>query len=146
MHNSCMGLINPVKRINNRMNTSPNLSATTALSVASTLPSSRGGMMLAIRRFAKEVRLLHQREKRRIREEILQVPGLMALLMKPRNGQKWTKEEYQELRAQLRRLSRLSIYLASAALPGTTLTLPLIAWWLDQRQQKRLNNPPNNTR
>lgn len=128
------------------MHTSPNLSATTALSVASTLPSSHGGFVLALRRFAKEVRLLHQREKRRIRQEISQVPGLMTLLMKPRNGQKWTKEEYQELRAQLRRLSRLSIYLASAALPGTTLTLPLIAWWLDRRQQKRLNNPPNNAR
>ncbi len=144
MQNSCMRLIDPDKGIDNRMDTLPNSSVATALNATPVLPSN-GGIVLAIRRFAKEVRLLHQREKRRIREEILQVPGLMALLMKPRNGQKWTKEEYQELRTQLRRLSRLSIYLASAALPGTTLTLPLIAWWLDQRQQKRLNNPPNNT-
>lgn len=100
--------------------------------------------MRAVRHFFKEARLLHQREKRRIREEISQVPGLMSLLMKPRNGQKWTKEEYKELRAQLRRLSRLSIYLATVALPGTTLTLPLIAWWLDQRQKKRHNSSSNN--
>ncbi|MBI3547177.1 MAG: hypothetical protein HY081_11405 [Gammaproteobacteria bacterium] len=116
--------------------------STTTLEITS-MPPPTGGAMSAMRRFLKEVRLLHQREKRRIREEISQVPGLLALLMKPRNGQKWTKNEYKELRAQLRRLSRLSIYLATVALPGTTLTLPLIAWWLDQRQKKR-HNASNN--
>lgn len=145
MQNSCMKLIDPDKGIDKRMDTSPNLSNAGALSVAPALPAHGGVLVLALRRFIKEVRLLHQREKLRIREEILQVPGLMTLLMKPRNGQKWTKEEYRELRGQLRRLSRLSIYIASAALPGSTLTLPLIAWWLDQRRQKRLNNPPHNT-
>ncbi|MBI3777803.1 MAG: hypothetical protein HY274_02640 [Gammaproteobacteria bacterium] len=86
------------------------------------------------------VRRLHEREKSRIRNEIAQIPGLMALLMKPRNGLKWTRTEREELRTQLRRLSRLSLYLATAALPFTTLTLPLVAWWLDRRQQRRADN------
>lgn len=108
------------------------------------MPASPG-FFATLRRLIKAAWMIHEREKSRIREEISQVPGLMALLMKPRNGQKWTKEERAELRAQIRRLSRLSLYLATAALPGTTITLPLIAWWLDRRQSKRLNTSPNTT-
>jgi hypothetical protein len=37
----------------------------------------------------------------------------------------------------LRCLSRLGIYLALAAIPFTSLTLPLVAWWLDRRRQRR---------
>lgn len=85
----------------------------------------------------RATRSLHEREKARIREEIAQIPGLMTLLMKPRNGQRWTKTERQELRIQLRRLSRLSIYLVMAALPFTMFTLPFVAWWLDRRTKKR---------
>lgn len=95
------------------------------------------GAFSGIRRVFKAARLLQQREKIRIREEIAQVPGLMALLMKPRNGQKWSKADRAELRAQLRRLTRLGLYLATAVVPGTSLTLPLLAWWLDQRHGKR---------
>lgn len=91
-------------------------------------------------------RRLHEREKSRIRGEIAQVPGLMALLMKPRNGQKWTRAERAELRSQLRRLSRLGLYLATAALPGTSLTLPLLAWWLDRRQRRREGDPSGSMR
>ena len=90
-----------------------------------------------VRRLFTATRMLQEREKIRIREGIAQIPGLMALLMKPRNGLKWTKVERKELRRQLRQMSRLSLYLAMAALPFTSLTLPLVAWWLDRRQQKR---------
>lgn len=95
------------------------------------------GFIARIRRVCETVWRIKEREKSRIREGIAQIPGLMALLMKPRNGQKWTKAERDELHMHLRRLSRLSIYLTTAVLPGTTLTLPLIAWWLDRRQKKR---------
>lgn len=95
------------------------------------------GTFSGIRRVFKAARLLQQREKIRIREEIAQVPGLMALLMKPRNGQKWSKTDRAELSSQLRRLSRLGLYLATAVIPGTSLTLPLLAWWLDRRHGKR---------
>lgn len=95
------------------------------------------GAFSGIRRVFKAARMLQQREKLRIREEIAQVPGLMALLMKPRNGQKWSKADRAELSAQLRRLTRLGLYLATAVIPGTSLTLPLLAWWLDRRHGKR---------
>lgn len=95
------------------------------------------GVIAGTRRLFQATRALHEREKARIRAEIGQIPGLMALLMKPRNGQRWTPAERAELRVQLRRLSRLSIYLALATLPFTSLTLPLVAWWLDRRQRQR---------
>jgi hypothetical protein len=95
------------------------------------------GVIAGTRRLFTMAKLLHEREKSRLREGIAQIPGLMTLLMKPRNGLTWTRAERTELRAQLRRLSRLSIYLALATLPFTSLTLPLVAWWLDRRQQKR---------
>ena len=99
--------------------------------------SATSGILAGLGRLFTAARSLHEREKSRIRGEIAQVPGLMALLMKPRNGQKWTRAERAELRAQLRGLSRLSIYLALATLPFTSLTLPLVAWWLDRRQRQR---------
>lgn len=102
-------------------------------------PSATTRISVGLRRVFNAARMLHKREKIRIRQEIAQIPGLMALLMKPRNGQKWTKDECAELRAQLRRLSRLGLYLTMAALPGTGMTLPLLAWWLDLRQRKREN-------
>jgi hypothetical protein len=100
-------------------------------------PTVGNGVVPGLRRFFTAAKMLQEREKLRIRGEIAQIPGLMALLMKPRNGLKWTKTERAELRTQLRRLSRLGIYLALATLPFTSLTLPLVAWWLDRRQQKR---------
>jgi len=110
--------------------------AVTVTGVVPVTPASAGGFS-KIRFVWREMRLIHRREKNRLRHEISQVPGLMTLLMKPRNGQKWTKTERRELREQLQRLSRLSLYLATAALPGTTITLPLLAWWLDRRQRRR---------
>lgn len=104
---------------------------------ADTAPSVGNGFVAGTRRLFTAARMLQEREKTRLRAEIAQIPGLMTLLMKPRNGLKWTKAERTELRAQLRRLSRLSLYLALATLPFTSLTLPLVAWWLDRRQQKR---------
>ncbi|MCR4346366.1 MAG: hypothetical protein NUV55_04035 [Sulfuricaulis sp.] len=109
----------------------------TKVAIADVAPATSLGFVPRARRLFTAARMLQSREKIRIREGIAQIPGLMALLMKPRNGLKWTKAERAELRTQLSRLSRLSLYLAMAALPFTTLTLPLVAWWLDQRQKKR---------
>lgn len=106
--------------------------------VTADTPSAAGnGVVAATRRLFTAAKALQEREKSRLRKEIAQIPGLMTLLMKPRNGLKWTKAECTELRTQLRRLSRLSLYLALATLPFTSLTLPLVAWWLDRRRQKR---------
>ena len=86
------------------------------------------------------IRDLTEREKKYLLSEILHVKGLMPLLMKPRNKQRWTPEDRAELKAHLRRLSDFSSYLIVLALPGSFLTLPVLAWWLDRRRTRR--RPP----
>jgi hypothetical protein len=81
---------------------------------------------------------LLERKKEFLLAEIKQVKGLMPLLMKPRNGQRWTAQDKLEIEAHLRRLSRVSSYIAVAAMPGGLALLPLLAWWLDQRRRRRL--------
>lgn len=78
-----------------------------------------------------------KREARQFLQEVLQMRGLMPLLMKPRNGGAWTRDERAELLRHLRQLSRLSPYLLFLVLPGSALILPAYAWWLDRRRQRR---------
>ena len=87
------------------------------------------------------LRELTARERRVLTEEIVQVRGLMPLLMKPRNGERWTGEDKQELRAHLRRLSSISRYLVVLAMPGGVLLLPVLAWWLDRRRSRERLGP-----
>ncbi len=89
----------------------------------------------------RSVRDLTEREKKHLLSEILQVRGLMPLLMKPRNKQRWTPEDRAELRVHLRRLSNISPYLVVIALPGSFLMLPALAWWLDRRRNRQLPGP-----
>lgn len=89
----------------------------------------------------RSLRDLQDRERKRLLAEMVQVKGLMPLLMKPRNKQRWTREDRAELRAHVRRLSDLSPYLMLVVLPGAPLTLPLLAWWLDRRRQHRKDDP-----
>ncbi len=86
------------------------------------------------------MRGLRQREQRRLYAELRQVPGLFALLMRSRNGVPWTVEERASLRGQLRGLSHLGLYATFLAVPGTSLALPLLAWWLDRRTRQRMAN------
>ena len=90
-----------------------------------------------LRRIIRRARELHQREKQNLREEISRIPGLMALLMKSRNGKRWSAEDRALLKVQLRGLGVISLYLATLAIPATPVTLPLLAWWLDQRRWRR---------
>lgn len=80
---------------------------------------------------------LAERERRRIIGELVQVRGLMPLLMKPRNGQKWSAEDRQELLVHLRRISALGPYVFLLVMPGGFAVLPLLAWWLDRRRKPR---------
>ena len=89
----------------------------------------------------RSVRDLTEREKKYLLSEILQVKGLMPLLMKPRNKQRWTPEDRAELRVHLRRLSNISPYLIVLALPGSFLMLPALAWWLDRRRNRKVPPP-----
>lgn len=78
-----------------------------------------------------------RRERQVIVAELVQVKGLMPLLMKHRNGDRWSREERRMLRQQLHALMDLSPYLVVMALPGSVLLLPALAWWLDRRRQRR---------
>ena len=93
------------------------------------------------REFIRSLRELTARERRFLTDEIEQVRGLMPLLMKPRNGQRWTREDKQELRTHLWRLSSISHYLVVLAMPGGVLLLPALAWWLDRRRNRRPSGP-----
>ena len=70
--------------------------------------------------------------------DILRMRKLMPLLMKNRNGGRWTAEEKCELIAQMRALSRVSPYLLFLLLPGSVLLLPIYARWLDCRRKPRI--------
>ncbi|MEZ5614717.1 MAG: hypothetical protein R3E35_05820 [Rhodocyclaceae bacterium] len=95
--------------------------------------------MRALARSALVGRMLNaqQRERVFVLQEVLKVKGLMPLLMKQRNGQKWTPEDRRQLIEQMRALTRISPYLVTLAVPGSLLFLPLLAWWLDRRRGRR---------
>jgi len=80
---------------------------------------------------------VHQRERLRLLRGMREVQGLMQLLMKQRNGYRWTKEERRQIRSELRRFVLLSPYLVLFFMPGGFFALPLLAWWLDRRRVKR---------
>ena len=77
---------------------------------------------------------LTAREKRFLLNEFTQVRGLMPLLMKQRNRQRWSPEDRAQIAQHLRRLTRISPYLAALVLPGGFFMLPVLAWWLDRRR------------
>ena len=65
------------------------------------------------------------------------VRGLMQLLMKERNGAKWSPEDRSLLRAHLRALSSAAPMLGLLLIPGGKFLLPVLAWLLDRRQRRR---------
>ena len=79
----------------------------------------------------------NSREKRRLRDELVMIRGAWPLLMKQRNGGKWTPEEKQELKTMVRSASNVSPYLFIWALPGSVLLLPFLAWFLDRQRKRR---------
>jgi hypothetical protein len=81
------------------------------------------------------------REKAFLLGEMVQVKGLMPLLMKRRNKQRWSAEDKAALYVHLKRLSTLSPYLVVLVMPGGFFLLPALAWWLDRRRN-RTPSPP----
>src|SRR6266851_173940 len=90
--------------------------------------------ILLLREFLSSIR----REKQYMLAEMGKVTGLLALLMKPRNGERWTAQDRIELMDHLKRLSHLSPYIAAVLLPGGFVVLPAFVWWLDRRRSRRL--------
>jgi len=85
---------------------------------------------------------LAERERRFVLSEMVQVKGLMPVLMKRRNKQQWTKDDIAEIRSQVRRISKLSPYLVILVMPGGFAVLPVLAWWLDRRRNRRAAGAP----
>lgn len=88
------------------------------------------------------MRTMHESHRVYIRNELSQASGLIPILMKRRNGEKWSAEERAILLRDLRTLSNLSPYLIPLLMPGGILMLPLLAWWMDRRRKGR-NNAAN---
>ena len=78
-----------------------------------------------------------EREKKFLEDELARTQTLMPLLMKPRNGAKWTDDEKRQLVDHLKRIGGMGRYVALLLLPGGLALLPLLAWWLDRRREKR---------
>ena len=95
----------------------------------------------------KTVMEMMDRERKYVLGEVVQITGLMPLLMKPRNRQKWSPEDKRQIIPHLRRLSMVSPYLAVMVMPGSFVVLPALAWWLDRRRQNNLrkNLPPGSS-
>lgn len=88
-------------------------------------------------RFVHHLLEAQKRERDHVLRAVLKAKGLMPLLMKQRNGDRWTTGERQELKEQLNALSQISPYLVALAVPGSMLMLPVLAWWLDRRRGRR---------
>jgi len=101
----------------------------------------RGGISLSKFPVVAMLVELTEREKRYILAEFVQVKDLMPLLMKPRNRQRWTREDKALLRLQLRRLTHISPYLVVLVMPGGFFVLPVLAWWLDRRRNRSRTGP-----
>lgn len=82
-----------------------------------------------------------RRERELIAGELGKVKGLFPLLMKYRNGRRWTTNERDELIGQMRAMAYLSPYLLVMVLPGSVVALPVLAWWLDRRRQNHRGIP-----
>jgi hypothetical protein len=80
----------------------------------------------------------NSREKLRLRDELALMKGAWPLLMKQRNGGKWTAEEKAQLKATIRSASSVSPYLFIWALPGSVVLLPFLAWYLDRQRKSRI--------
>ena len=82
-----------------------------------------------------------RRERDVLLAEMRQVRGLVPLLMKSRNGGRWTVDERHQLMAHMRALAHVSPYVVVLVLPGSFVALPALAWWLDRRRQLRGARP-----
>tara|TARA_R110001599_G_scaffold64023_4_gene179624 strand:+ start:318829 stop:319209 length:381 start_codon:yes stop_codon:yes gene_type:complete len=86
------------------------------------------------RNFTRAMFALQNRERIRLWNEMTQMRGLIPLLMKQRNGYRWTDLDRKRIKVQLRKLVELSPYLVLFVAPGGLLVLPVLIWWLDRRQ------------
>jgi hypothetical protein len=82
-----------------------------------------------------------QSSKKLILTEVTQIRGFMQILMKPRNGSSWSREDRAAILVHMRRLAKTVPLLAIFSLPGGGLLLPVLAWFLDRRQGRKKPAP-----
>jgi hypothetical protein len=87
-----------------------------------------------MRRYLRSLWALQNRERLRLSLEMAQMRGLMPLLMKQRNGYRWSDVDRKRIGVHLRQLAAMSPYLILFLAPGGLFALPLLAWWLDRRR------------
>ncbi|MBP1715443.1 MAG: hypothetical protein H6Q42_3646 [Deltaproteobacteria bacterium] len=79
------------------------------------------------------------KNKTLIFHEAQQMQGFLFLLFKERNTEsKWTREEKEQIKAYLKRLSAYVPVIILFILPGGSLMLPILAEILDRRKQRRI--------
>jgi hypothetical protein len=86
------------------------------------------------RRTIRSLWAVQHRERMRLSAEMADMRGLMPLLMKQRNGYRWSEVDRKRIGVHLRQLAAMSPYLILFITPGGFFALPLLAWWLDRRR------------
>ena len=84
---------------------------------------------------------LADRERRFLVAEMVKTKGLLPVLMKRRNKQKWTAQDRKEIREHLQRLSELSPYLVVVVMPGGLRTAGA-GVVVDRRRRTRARRQP----
>lgn len=84
------------------------------------------------------------KNKELIFNEAQQMQGFLYLLFKERNTDlKWTKEEKDQIKNYLKRLSAYVPIIIIFILPGGSLLLPVLAELLDRRKKRRIPDAPS---
>lgn len=92
-------------------------------------------------------RQFFQTKKTLFLQEARRISGFMRLLMKQRNtGEKWNREEIDELKAYIRHLKNYMPLLTCILLPGGFFLLPLLAARLDRRKSRRTPEKSEDTK
>lgn len=90
-----------------------------------------------VQKSAYGVWALQNRERVRLWDEMTQMRGLLPLLMKQRNGYRWSELDRKRIKVHLHKLVELSPYMVLFVAPGGFLVLPVLAWWLDRRHLRQ---------
>jgi len=111
--------------------------------IDSAQPEVMGNWILGMTRARFMIRFflkgLILKNKDLIFSEAQRFQGFLHLLFKPRNTDaEWTKEEKEQVKKYLKRLSLYVPILIIFALPGGSLLLPILAEVLDRRKGRRV--------
>jgi len=99
-----------------------------------------GTPLMPVRRVLQMMVEVQKRERIRLATEMSQTKELMPLLMKQRNGYRWTAEDKKTIKQDVAALIHISPYLILFVAPGGFFALPVLAWWLDRRRHRRDDN------